>query len=162
MALFDLTEFEPKSMQLIYRSSIDGSSAFSFHRKCDKVQNTLTLIKPQNTDYIFGGYTSQTWSGDGTKLDPYAFLISLNNPKKIPFKADKNLPDTNAIHTIPKYGPCFGKEDIYIFNEEEKLGNSFKIKLNRSDISFKYPPDFTLADKNEYTVSEIEVFEIIK
>ena len=50
--------------KLIYRASEHGYTARSFHKYCDDVKGpTLIVIKSDN-DCIFGGYTTQTWSGD--------------------------------------------------------------------------------------------------
>ena len=48
--------------KLIYRASKHGYTASSFHEHCDNATPTLVIIKSDN-DCIFGGYTTQTWSG---------------------------------------------------------------------------------------------------
>ena len=45
--------------QLCYRASDDGWRAEDFHRECDYVGPTVTLVKCK--DSIFGGYTDQSW-----------------------------------------------------------------------------------------------------
>ena len=45
--------------KLCYRASDDGWGAQDFHRKCDDVGPTVTLVKCKNN--IFGGYTDQSW-----------------------------------------------------------------------------------------------------
>ena len=44
---------------LLYRASTDGNTPVDFHRCCDNKGPTLVLIK--SGEYIFGGYTSQSW-----------------------------------------------------------------------------------------------------
>jgi len=44
---------------LLYRASTDGKTPEDFHRCCDNKGPTLVLIK--SGEYIFGGYTSQSW-----------------------------------------------------------------------------------------------------
>ena len=44
---------------VLYRASTDGDTPDDFHRCCDNKGPTLVLIK--SGEYIFGGYTSQSW-----------------------------------------------------------------------------------------------------
>ena len=48
--------------KLIYRSSEHGYTASSFHECCDDKGPTLVIIKSSG-GWIFGGYTTQSWSG---------------------------------------------------------------------------------------------------
>ncbi len=51
--------------KMIYRASEHGYTTRSFHECCNHVQGpTLIVIKSTN-GYIFGGYTTQSWSGNG-------------------------------------------------------------------------------------------------
>ena len=60
--LFDLCEFSYNihNWSLIYRSNANYYPAAEFHSKCDNLKNTLIIIKSGN--FIFGGYTEQSWS----------------------------------------------------------------------------------------------------
>ncbi len=49
---------------LIYRTSEHGYTAQSFHEYCDNKGPTLIVIKSSG-GWIFGGYTTQSWNGDG-------------------------------------------------------------------------------------------------
>ena len=46
---------------LIYRASRDGWSSTDFHTHCDNKGPTVSVVKRGN--YIFGGYTEQSWNG---------------------------------------------------------------------------------------------------
>ena len=46
---------------LIYRASRDGWASSNFHTHCDNKGPTVTVVKSGN--YIFGGYTEQSWNG---------------------------------------------------------------------------------------------------
>ncbi len=48
--------------KLIYRSSEHGYTVESFHKYCDDKGPTLIVIKSSG-GWIFGGYTTQSWSG---------------------------------------------------------------------------------------------------
>ncbi len=54
--------------RLIYRSSEHGYTIESFHECCDDKGPTLIVIKSSGGS-IFGGYTTQSWSGDGIYYD---------------------------------------------------------------------------------------------
>ncbi len=48
--------------KLLYRSSEHGYTAKSFHEYCDNKGPTLVIVK-SSEGWIFGGYTTQSWSG---------------------------------------------------------------------------------------------------
>ena len=48
--------------KLLYRASEHGYIADSFHKCCDYKGPTLIVIKSSG-GWIFGGYTTQSWSG---------------------------------------------------------------------------------------------------
>ena len=48
--------------KLIYRASEHDYTARSFHEYCDDKGPTLIVIK-SSEGWIFGGYTTQSWSG---------------------------------------------------------------------------------------------------
>ena len=52
-----------KKWKLIYRASKYNYTAKSFHKYCDDKGPTLVLIE-SSEGWIFGGYTTQSWSGD--------------------------------------------------------------------------------------------------
>ena len=52
-----------RKWKLLYRASKDGYTASSFHSCCNGKGPTLVVIK-STEGWIFGGYTTQSWSGD--------------------------------------------------------------------------------------------------
>ena len=44
---------------LMYQTSVNGKTPDDFHRCCDNKGPTLVVVK--SDQYIFGGYTSQSW-----------------------------------------------------------------------------------------------------
>ena len=54
--------------KLLYRSSEHGYSAQSFHEYCDNKGPTLVVIKSSG-EWIFGGYTTKSWSGNSIYYD---------------------------------------------------------------------------------------------
>ena len=65
--LFSFLNNRTSALKLCYRASLHGWSSQQFHQQCDDKVNTVVLVKVGN--YIFGGYTDQTWQGKNlTKL----------------------------------------------------------------------------------------------
>ncbi len=54
--------------RLLYRASEHGYTGESFHEYCNYERPTLIVIKSSG-GWIFGGYTTQSWSGDGIYYD---------------------------------------------------------------------------------------------
>jgi hypothetical protein len=153
---------------LLYRGTRDGFGAKDFHSKCDGKSPTLTIIKAQGSEYIFGAYTEASWKSSCIyELDPHAFLFSLKNKENKPCKM-KCVEPYNAIECNTNYGPIFGGsvyghgDDIRIANNSNvnenshsQLGDSYK----HSEYEYKSLEAQTfLAGSFEFQVSEIEVF----
>ena len=64
------------AMKLIYRASEHGYTAKSFYEYCDDKGPTLIIIK-SSEEWIFGGYTTQSWSGDGIDNDMIIIYIKM-------------------------------------------------------------------------------------
>ena len=61
--------------RLIYRASEHGYTASSFHECCNDKESTLIVIKSSG-GWLFGGYTTQSWSGDGIYNDMIYLIIN--------------------------------------------------------------------------------------
>ena len=59
--LFAFLNDRNTSLKVCYRASVHGWSSQHFHQHCDDKADTVVLVKVGN--YIFGGYTDQTWQG---------------------------------------------------------------------------------------------------
>ena len=70
---------EIKELKKLYQATIDGDRGIDFHRKCDKIPNTLVLVKSAG-NRRFGGFTTLTWDS-GRRSDKNAFLFSLDKNK---------------------------------------------------------------------------------
>ena len=60
--------------KLCYRASVDGWKGEDFHKKCDDVGQTVTLVKCGTN--VFGGYTDQNWKQSSGTLNQYFFLFN--------------------------------------------------------------------------------------
>ena len=139
---------------LLFCSDLDGDNILTYHNKCDKIPNTLTIIKTKD-NFIFGGFTTNffesspyTW-----KEDENSFIFSINLKKKF-YPKDKK----KAILSVKYMGPTFGDGyDVYLhdkfLSEEQKYYN---IKDNTYNLK-KY--ELTNGNKS-YIINKVEVWKI--
>lgn len=116
-----------------YRASRHGFAAREFHALCGGRGETVVVYQDKN-GFVFGGYTSQGWSGDATSTasDSEAFLFTLHNPHGIEPTVLVVRNAANAVSSHPIFGPSFGKGDIFAPHN-----------ANVNQGSFDFPHDFT-------------------
>ncbi|XP_068730375.1 uncharacterized protein [Montipora capricornis] len=144
---------------LCYRGSIHGWSAQTFHRRCDKKINTVTLVK--RLSYVFGGFTDIAWDsvheyGSTTN----AFIFSLRNFEGLsPFKVMVTNP-SQAIYKNPSFGPAFGGgHDILL-----DLNTARTSRQSYTNLGNSYVPtgvevlSTVLTGVPHFSPSEVEVF----
>ena len=153
----------PCHFRLLYKISRDGCSAQTFHQKCDGQGPTVTVLYNTNNT-IFGGYLSQSWNSDATKIyDSSAFLFRLQynglyNPVKFPCSVGAGYGDNN-------YGPTFGGgHDIYTFSGTiNKSGNYFALNGNFNNMNNTYNlngQSISSITNNNLQVTDLEVFKV--
>jgi hypothetical protein len=153
-----------RKLRLLYRGSTDGFASEVFHQKCDDFTNTLTIIQSTN-DYVFGGFTTQTWNHtDGYKPDPNAFLFSFKNKENKPAKFNISKAQY-AIYCGDNYGPIFGGNgghDIYISsNSSSNSSSASYLNSCYSSTHVTKDPWNYFAGSHKFQVSEIEVFQVL-
>ena len=147
-----------KKVLKLYQAKEDGGDPSIFHKKCDNILNTLTLIR-SGGNRRFGGFTSEIWnhSEKGWKNDNNAFIFSLDKKKIYPYKNNGK-----AIYTKNVYGPCFGfGHDIGIVGDPIKGKN---LKTFKSSSSYDYSENSALSEDKDYNgvyALDYEVFQII-
>ena len=133
-----------------------------FHQKCDNKGPTIILYRHIN-GYIFGGYSSISWSSSGGYQNaPECFIFTLTNiynTKPTLFNSNNNGKD---VYHGENYGPYFGNSaDIGIyadFIKSDCLSNfprSYKDTLGKGNSIFTG----NMNDSN-FKINEIEVFKI--
>jgi hypothetical protein len=109
--IFDFCHFGGR---LLWRGSRDGFTAAAFHRNCDGVPNTVTIVRDTHGN-IFGGFTPLPWSGP--EEAPFlpddtckSFVFTIKNPLDRPARKFKLLPAAKQFATIcgRDTGPGFG------------------------------------------------------
>jgi len=146
-----------------YQATVNSWSSYTFHSKCDGKGPTVTIIRVGK--YIFGGYTSLSWSYScvGYRYDSATFLFSLvNKPGWQPLKLDQT--GGYSIYSCSSYGPTFGNgHDIYIANNAASNTNSYTYL----GINYNPPRGYSsgssstrsfLAGSYKFRPDEVEVF----
>ncbi|XP_078383861.1 uncharacterized protein LOC144666332 [Oculina patagonica] len=151
------------------RASVDGWAASTFHAQCNNKGRTVSIIRVGQ--YIFGGYTSTSWtSRNDYAYSSTAFLYSLVNKPgwgQVTFRqpgADGSSSPQHATYDQNNFGPTFGGgHDITIYNYASSNTYSY------TNLGYSYNPpaghsfgsSFTrsfLAGSYNFQPDEIEVF----
>ena len=139
-------------LKLLYKASLDSDRAEVFHNKCNKAKSTIVFIETINGNR-FGGYTTQSWEGDGIdKKDENAFVFSLDK-----LQIYNIISQQPAIGCYPKYGPVFLGCQI-------KVNDNFFVKggtTYRKNLNYAINSDFELNDGIKFFgIKDLEVFEV--
>lgn len=153
---------KPLKLKLIYKATRDGDSPLIFHKKVDRIKNTVTIIL---TDKGFrcGGFVTKEWNslGDFNKSDVDSFLFSLERREKYMINTEGS---TNYNH--PNFGPTFGRG--YDLVVGQNVSSFFSSNQNWSKFPNSYGDN---SDNNlkgaltggyeNFLVKEIETYEVI-
>jgi hypothetical protein len=165
--LNELCEVNLNDWSLIYRASRDGFSPEDFHFNCDNLTKTLTIIKSENGN-IFGGYIKKEWNSECENItDPNAFIFSLINEDKKPFKSIISNNGDYAAYCDPLRGPNFGGDES---NCLDICIDEFSQGTSSIGYSFKHPgyeagseeAKSILAGSHNFKTIEIEVYKKIE
>ena len=137
---------------LLFKASINGDNSQDFHKKCDYMGATLTIVESE-TGRRFGGYTSISWDKNLGNYNSKGvnFLFSLDT--RIFYK---NVSGNHTYHNN-SYGPTFGGgHDLYISSGCLNNQNSYSSKSNY-DMSCSYELN---GGVQKFKVLDYEVFQI--
>ncbi len=138
-----------KIFKACYKSSASGLSILNFHKGCDKVGPTITIIKTDDGD-ILGGYTKNTWGGrQDKKPDNSAFLFNLSKQTKFPVKNEKN-----AMTSDEDYFLIFGRD--FLVNYMGICFSGFPMDYGGE---LSKPTDFSKT--NKFLVVEMETYSLV-
>ena len=146
-----------QKINLIYNSKIDGDEAENFYDKCAYKGPTISLIKTKKGK-VFGGFAKSEWiKGSKAIEDKNAFLFSLDNLEKY-----KILKPQYAIYSANDgyfliYGNNCDACGIYLYSKKSIK----KTKENHQTKVYDVPSNNCLSGETEFTVEEIEVYQII-
>jgi len=141
--------------KLIYRASTHGDSVKNFHKKCDNINDTLTVIKTKE-GLVFGGFCSVCWESENNleKKDLKSFVFSINL-SKIYFVSEDN---EASIFCDKNKGPSF----IGMFTVNDNMLSS-QSEINPYETQ-RYSGELSLYEINggepTFGIEEIEVFQV--
>ena len=137
--------------KLLYKASVDGDLCTKFHEKCDKIPNTLVLIKASG-DKRFGGFTTLTWDGeDVNKKDFNCFIFSIDKNKIYDINENQE-----AINCNPDMGPVFINQ-IKLLDKFFTQGGT----TSKGGKTFATLEDFEITGGAEkFGVKEVEVYQV--
>ena len=143
--------------ELLFRTSVDGDNANTFHNKCNGKGPTITFIKTTSGKRI-GGFTMISWkSSNCYKADSDAFIFSLDTCQK--FVQWRNFND--AIYDYSSYGPTFGDgHDIYIANGCKSNSNNYCNSNYSYGFYYSYNLINTGTQSTNFQVADYEVYLI--
>uniref|UniRef100_A0A8C1PW95 Si:ch211-197g15.7 n=1 Tax=Cyprinus carpio TaxID=7962 RepID=A0A8C1PW95_CYPCA len=136
-------------LSLLYKASVHGYKASAFHQRCDRQGPTL-VVAYNNSDYIFGGYTSVDFAQSGREIsDEEAFLFSFKSGTSSYIKINSGY---NARYDDAKW-PNFGQQLYFCHNNQPVVyhqgGNAFNINT-----SSMYGNDTQLTECEVYKVEQ--------
>ena len=147
---------KPVQLKLLYSGQRDGFSATTFHKLCDYIGPTITLIR-NDYNYIFGGYTSISWRPTGylPAKDGNAFLFTIYPFTKV--FVLKNKSDNYAIINDKEYFPVFGQgRDLCIHNNCNNNVNNY---CDPKSYHINNAKNFIGNDRN-FKVIDINVLQV--
>ena len=143
--------------KLLYRMSRDSGKANIFHSLCNQIRGTLIIIKTTK-GHKFGGYTYETWEGNGiSKKDNLTFIYSLNNNKIYDIKQNQL-----AIFCSPNLGPVFSGNNspTLIINDNSEInGGECCLAQNSNYNGYIYDYEINGGEK-KFQIADLEVFKV--
>ena len=155
-----LREILPKKkFKLLYRATEDGDSPKIFHKKVDKIGETITIFKTEKKRK-FGGHITKAWNntGEWEKEDPSFFLFSFDE-KKVYKPIDNNCFNENTFYCAANCGPYFYNIGINAGNSILKYEGGFEWK-NLPHLG-NLSKEYELSGENKFTCVEVEVYQVI-
>jgi len=160
---FKIYEWLPnKKLTLLYKATVDGFSADAFHAKCDDKGPTLSVIQSKE-GFIFGGYSAQSWGGNGFKTDHTTFLYTLTNPHSLP-PTKYILKPLEAAHAIMCYNFYTvvyggGVHAIQVCSLSNEVPNSW-VNFPGSFIDSTGKGKETFTGASAFSTSEMEIYSV--
>ncbi|RHZ51620.1 hypothetical protein Glove_476g8 [Diversispora epigaea] len=145
------TEFNPYEFKLLVRGSRDGFDIKTIYEICDKVSNTVIVLKVEDTGEIIGGYNPleifNNTIGWNFSKDSFAFSLKTENLKNSIISRVKDNP--SIYYSVYSY--CFGSALCLCGNL--KTGKDSFCDTDYYEKSIR-------SDTSGFSVEEFEVFKI--
>ena len=157
---------EVLDFKLLYRKSDDGTSASDFHKKCDGISKTISIIK-SNTGYKFGGYSESKWTSNAFTWvynDFNSFVFSLDLMAIYNSTTTPNEKYHLGTYSAPQFWAFTLSDDTDDDPSYFKpYGESLQIIYHDVNGHFAgFPSHYEINGGNSYFYpQEVEVFQII-
>jgi hypothetical protein len=140
---------------LIHRGSQTGIDVNSFKNSCNSQAPVLVLVKCQNSQKIFGGYSDVGFYNNNNEgyfhsADSFIFSFETDNIQNM--KLNRPTVHNNAMYNHANYGFCFGGGALYTQNQY----------LYKSSGNHLYDNNLNSNVDGYYTIEEIEAFKVAK
>lgn len=152
--------------KLLYRASRDGNDIKTFHKCCDNIMGTLSIVKTTK-GMRFGGYTERLWNCSGSNSiqrkdnKDICFCFSLDLFKIYNFNENHK----SSIYSDNSEAPYFYcSEHGSFFRVHVSNGKLFGITeyTTKKDCFEKFDNEYEINNGlKEFSVLELEVFQII-
>lgn len=135
-------------LDLFYGGNYDFLNGDDFHKICDKMRNTLVIIKIKENSSLIGGFTTQNFSGGDFTTDKRAILFNLHLKKVY----EVILP-RDAVFAMKGRLPSFGDGDLIISKPYcmSSFPYSYGMGKKRNELS---------EGLEKFVVEYMEVFEV--
>ena len=154
----DLTEMRLR-FELLYRGSRDGMTAAAFHRLCDGMDDTISVIKDTNGN-VFGGFADKAWSTKSSWVkSEESFLFSLKSSLgKEVIKFPINTGDSYSLYHEASNMCAFGNGDLHVLPGQI----SVNIGTSYQNPSTAYSRQYCTGGYKTCQPHDIEVYQIIQ
>ena len=142
--------------ELLFRASKDGYRSINFHKKCDGINNTVTLVKTTDRKR-FGGFTDLSWNN----------YHNYNYPKSINFIFD--LEEKEVFHNINydyniksinnNYGPIFEGNNGFKISDNCDRDKSYFYSNNYNEYNTAIKRNYN-NKKNYFYIKDYEVYKL--
>ncbi|RHZ60864.1 hypothetical protein Glove_350g170 [Diversispora epigaea] len=165
------TENNPYEFELLVKGSRDGFDVKNIYNICDKVSNTVIVLKVVGTGEILGGYNPLQWTketnGRNPTCDSFAFSLKTSNLKNSILSRVKNHNYGIGFYSRDSYY-SFGHTLVLRYNLKTRKrsycrinGESFDKPIRPAEfLSLDHCPPS--SDKSTFNVEEYEIFKVSK
>jgi hypothetical protein len=138
------------NLKRVFSISVDGCALRSFYDKCEKVNNSILVLKDEDGN-IFGGYASEAWSPKYTFYGTgECFLFTYYKENRI------NIFSSTGQNDHYMYGDdeqiCMGCSDDYF---SLSLRNNFLDGYSKSTKTYN---NESLNNKDKFTIVKLELW----
>ena len=159
-----LNEFygkEGQTWQLIYKATRDGFPSADFHRCCNNQGPTISVIQSIDGNYLFGGYTSVSWSSrQGYVPDNNGpFLFTLTNSHDIPPTKYPVKLRNHAVYDHANHGPTFGAGFDLCVNGQNRDSDTNSFNFPHSYVDTTKQGALTFTGNRNFRMNDLEVYQ---